>query len=71
MAHCTPRTAKFDRKLDGIDEQIAQLLLERRKHMQQCPKEYDCCGEGEVYFRLFPTLYAENVYHAICDVEGE
>jgi len=68
-SHCGGR-GKFGRELDGLDRKIAALVAERDALMKKTPNDYDCCGEGEVYFSLIEDFgHAEAVYHAVAEID--
>jgi len=69
MSHCG-RKGEFARKIDGIDQQIADLVRIRDDLMKKMPADYDSCGEGEIYFRKISDFgHAEQVYHSIAEID--
>ena len=69
MSHCGGRSNEDAKAIDEIDKQIAELVKRRNKVMSNVWEEYDCCGEGEVYFKHLPFEQAERVYHAIAGIK--
>lgn len=69
MGDCKDRMTEFDKRLDRLDSIIASAVKERNELLRDMPKEYDSCGEGEVYFRLLPSSQCEAVYHAVAGID--
>ncbi len=65
MSDCAKRQDEYSREIDDIDLRIAPLVARRDELRKRMPKGYDCCGEGEVYFKYLGSDRGEEVYHVI------
>jgi hypothetical protein len=65
---CCRSDSTYAVAIDEIDSQIAYLVDARNRLVATMPTGYDCCGEGEVYFKKLSGPQAEDVYHSVARI---